>query len=130
MKIAITTTPVNQADQKAAYMIVDEIMVADGTIRGSLYDSNGDLIAAGRVYSYSGDYKNIPFADLNAGEIAYLDGDEPDKSWLVETIKLWLDDHQTKDEAGTVSKEDSFYYPSDSLKAELLLIAKPEGDEQ
>ena len=120
MELKITEKPINQADAKAAYMIVNKIIVEDTTIRGDLYDAEGTLITTGRVYAYAGGYKNIPFRDLLRSEIAYLSGEKPDNSWLVATIKLWLDDQQTLAEDGAVSKEDPYFYDEKITVEDLL----------
>lgn len=125
MRINITKIPVNQADKNAAYIIVKKIITEDGTIKGGLYDKDDNLIAKNRVYSYSGGYKNIPFTDLVNGDIAYMDGADPDETWKADTIKLWLDDRQIIDEEkGMVSESGQFYYNPDATKEDLLAIVE------
>ena len=116
MRIDFTKKPINPADRKASYIIVDKIIVADCTIRGDLYDDDDNLIAKRRVYAYEGGYKNMPFDDLHTGVISYLDGDEPADTWLVGTIRLWLDDRQVEGEDGIVSNDDHYYSTEKALK--------------
>ena len=124
LKIPITSLPVNQADQNATYLIATGIIPQDNTIIGDLYDTDDNLVAKKRVYSYSGSHKNIPFADLVEGEKGYLSGQDPDTKWDIETIKLWLDDKQTKDEEGNVLVDDSYYYKENDSKEDLLKKVK------
>ena len=125
LQIPVTELPTNQADAQASYMLATGVIPDDGTIKGDLYDADDNLIARGRVYVYSGGYKNIPFADLDTGELGYLSGQEPKDTWEVATIKLWLDDRQTKDEAGLVSADDPYKYDEKATKEELLEKVSP-----
>jgi len=114
LRIPITEIPVNEADQKAAYIIATGIIPEDGTIRGDLYDKDGNLVAKRRVYRYSGD-KNIPFADIAVDKVAYLDGELPTEVWTVDTIKLYLDKLETTEDEKVIS-----VYDSKMTKADLL----------
>ena len=69
MRIDLTETPVNTADRDAAYFVADWINIVDGTISGDLFDADGKQVAHKRFYSYKGDRKNIPFADLTDEQI-------------------------------------------------------------
>jgi len=120
LKMPITKAPTNQADSKAAYMIATGIIPDDGTIKGNLYDKDGNLVARGRVYTYSGGYKNIPFADLDTGKQAYLSGQKPAETWGVAEIKLWVSDRQSKNEDGVVSVDDPYKYDEKDTKEDLL----------
>ena len=120
LKIDIPSAPTNPADSKATYMIVTAIIPGDNTIKGDLYDANDNLVARGRVYAFSGEYKNIPFAGLDTGKQAYLAGQEPKETWEVPEIKLWMEDRQVKDEAGLVKVDDAFKYDEKANKEDLL----------
>ena len=91
MRIDLTETPVNTADRDAAYFVADWINIVDGTISGDLFDADGNQVARRRVYSYTGDRKKAPFADLSTAQIAYMIGGDPDKTWTAYLIGLWLD---------------------------------------
>jgi len=120
LKLTIPSPPTNQSDATATYMIATAIIPDDGTIIGDLYDADDNLIARKRVYAFSGGYKNIPFGDLNAGQQGYLSGQEPADKWEVATIKLWMDDRQTKDADGLVNVDDPYKYAEKDTKEDLL----------
>ena len=127
LKMTIASPPINQSDSKATYMVVTAIIPNDGTVKGDLYDAGDNLITRGRVYAYSGGYKNIPFNDLNDGQKGYLGGEKPADKWEVVTIKLWMSDRQVKNAEGLVSKDDPYTYGDKATKEELLgtLSLKP-----
>ena len=123
LRIPITEVPVNEADQKATYMIATGIIPEDGTIRGDLYDAKDKLVAKRRVYRYKGE-KNAPFAEVATDKESYLDGETPTESWTVDTIKLWLDDRAeleiVEDEEGRDVDVWVSLYDSKDTKATLL----------
>ena len=69
MEIDLTEAPANPADATAVLFVADWINTEDGTISGSLFDADGKQVAHKRFYSYKGDRKNIPFADLTDEQI-------------------------------------------------------------
>ena len=82
MRIDLTETPSNPADQSAAYYVADWINTGDGTISGDLYDEDDNQVAHRRVYSYTGAGKNIPFADLSEAQIDHLTGEAVNPEWI------------------------------------------------
>ena len=120
LKIPVTSMPINQADQKASYFLATGVIPQDNTIIGDLYDTDDNVIARKRVYAFAGSHKNIPFNDLVVGDEGYLSGKKPDTKWDIKTIKLWLDDRQTKDDEGSVSIDNPYAYAKDDSKEELL----------
>ena len=111
----------NQADKTATTLDVNDIKEDDNAIFVTLLDADSKTIATNRVYTF----ENFPCTALTYGEKELVKGNQPDDKWLVSEIKLWLDSKQTKDEDGVVLKDDPYVYPSDALKADLLLIANP-----
>jgi len=114
-----TKSIVNEMDISVARMEIYQVNKEDETVTARLYDKNENLIEGKRIYSYHGDYKNIPVL-LLADEISYLDGCDPDVWWDLDTIKLWMADRQTMDDEGAVSPDDPYFYESDDTKETLL----------
>lgn len=117
--LPVTLPIINQSDQAAVRIEVWKINLEDKTVWARLYDSDGKMIVSNRVYAYDGDYKNIPSA-LNKTEIEFLDGKDPSETWGIETIRLWLDSKQAKDEEGKVLADDPHKYKVGDSKADLL----------
>ena len=123
----IVSEIINQSDQAAVRMEITRINVEDKTVWADLYDEDDNLIVSGRVYAYDGGYKNIPTVLLSS-EVSYLNGEMPDSWWAIETIRLWLDDKQTKDEDGGVLKDDPYTYTDKDDVAALIEKTVPEAE--
>lgn len=90
-EVDLTKEPVNQHDQTAATFVVKWINESDGTMSGDLYDSEGNLIAKKRVYSFEGGYKNIPFPDVTEPQKKAAKGETPTEEWPEALVRTWLD---------------------------------------
>ncbi len=119
----VTSDIINQADRAAVRIEITKISIEDKAIWANLYDINDNLITTYRVYSYEGNYKDIPVVLLDS-EKEYLDDKKPSETWEVSTIKLWLDGKQQKDELGKVLSKDPYKYDIGATKTELLNIVE------
>jgi len=118
----LTSKLVNQHDIPAVMARCYDINEGDNAITCDLYDDKGIQIARKRVLWLD----RLPFA-LNIGEKEFIAGMEPNNTWEVDTIKLWLDSKQQKDEFGDVAADDPYKYKVGSTKTELLKIVRPES---
>ena len=85
-----------------------------------LFDADGKALALDRYV-----YDDLFIPELRADERAYLAGKIPNDKWAANTIKLWFDDRQTKDEDGIMSKDDPYAYTAKDTKVQLLSRIKP-----
>ena len=122
---AITKDIVNESDKTATRALCRDINEADNAITVDLFDESGNQIAHKRVYNLD----DMPFS-INTGEKELVAEKEPSDIWKVDTIKLWLDSKQTKDEDGKVVTGDPYKYNADAVKSELLEIVKPKAQIQ
>lgn len=83
---------------------------------GDILDSDGNCIAKHRRFFFV----NAITDQLTEGEKGLVLGTEPDDKWDVETIRLWMDSMQAKDEDGIVLKDDPYSYDEKSDAAALL----------
>ena len=111
----ITSTPINPFDQQAVSVIAYDINVDDNAVTCRLVDSDGKVIENKRVYRLD----DMPFP-LDDGEEDYLNGGEPKQEWKKDTIKLWMETRQEKDEEGNVDKSDPLYYTKSETADSLL----------
>ncbi len=79
-----------------------------------LLDADGKVLAADRYV-----YDDL-FIEFQPGDFEYVQEKEPDKTWDIEPIKFWFQDRQIKDENGTISKDDPYYFEDTITKIELL----------
>lgn len=130
MKRNITKLIVNEADGSTAYLKIGKIIHEDLTIICSLFDAGDNLIEGKRVYSFDGANKDLPIDDLLFDEIEFIEGKRPTVPWDIKLIRLWMSKRQNKDEHGSVSIDDPYYYDGEDTKQNLLDKIKKEKEEQ
>lgn len=74
LKKDVTLDIINQADQAATRVEIWKINEDDKTAWARLYDADDNLIVSNRVYSYEGEYKDIP-CELTDTDIVLLKAD-------------------------------------------------------